>query len=157
MEWRLRLTGTKVAFITGATWLGEHGDYPSDPRQSTLYNWWKIHANTIGNLEGKAKELDVQINNCLSELKNQKKEGENPNWETVRKTTAEFPSNVNSLINAIKEVDKAINAARIPISLERFDKWFLYFLRSQNMRWFVIEFGLPILLGIFAILLLTSH
>jgi hypothetical protein len=39
LEWRLRVTGTRLAFLTGARYGSEHADYPNDPRQSTLYNW----------------------------------------------------------------------------------------------------------------------
>lgn len=40
IEWRLRITGTRQAFITAGTFGSEDADYTSNPRQSTLYNWW---------------------------------------------------------------------------------------------------------------------
>ncbi len=48
-EWRLRLTGTRVAAVTVGTFAAEGGDYPGDPRQSTLANWWRQEATKIGN------------------------------------------------------------------------------------------------------------
>ncbi len=39
--WRIRLTGSRLTYITGAKWTTEEGDYPDDPRQSNFYNWWQ--------------------------------------------------------------------------------------------------------------------
>ena len=50
LEWGARLTGTRVAFVTAGKFASEHGDYPSDPRKSTLYNWWKDSAARISSL-----------------------------------------------------------------------------------------------------------
>ena len=47
LEWRLRLTGTRKGFVTGAFWEPDHVDSPVDPRQSTLYNWWAIQSIAI--------------------------------------------------------------------------------------------------------------
>jgi fatty acid desaturase len=43
-EWRLRLTGTRVAFVTTGRFANSESDYPDDPRQSTLANWWRESA-----------------------------------------------------------------------------------------------------------------
>lgn len=56
--WRVRVTGTKLAFLTGAKYTSEHGDYPNDPQQSTLYSWWTDHAKRIGNIGEKIGSID---------------------------------------------------------------------------------------------------
>ncbi len=62
---------------------------------------------------------------------------------------------VADLRSKVKEVNKTLDANRVPASLERFDSWFKVFLKSQNIRWLLIEFLLPISLGIWAVYLLT--
>src|SRR5271156_3294535 len=43
-EWRIRRTGTRVAYVTTGRFGEASADYPGDPRQSTLYNWWRDQA-----------------------------------------------------------------------------------------------------------------
>ncbi len=59
IEWRLRITGTKVAFVTTGTFASEHADYPNDPRQSTLYNWWKGQATSINGIDEKIEDINT--------------------------------------------------------------------------------------------------
>lgn len=105
-QWRLRVTGTRLAFKTGRSpglYLedDERGDYPDDPRQSTLYTWWLVQAKQLAS---------------------------NP----------ETP-------------DGVMSSERIHPSLDRFDRWFRLFQWNQVARWLVIEWGLPLALGVWAI------
>jgi hypothetical protein len=151
VEWRLRLTGTRVSYITAAAYTSEHGDYPGDPRQSTLHNWWKNQASKIGNLKEKTEIINQNLEQCLIELSKKVEEKSNPSWSGFQSNQSQAITNLNNLINAVKEAEKTISAQRIPTSLARFDNWFKFFLRSQNLRWLVIEFSLPIVLGLFAL------
>jgi len=65
--------------------------------------------------------------------------------------------NINQLYNSIQTAHKTISDQRIPVSLKRFDNWFQLFLRSQNLRWLIIEFLFPIVLGLSAQYLLSSN
>jgi len=60
-EWRLRITGTRAAFITTGILSSESGDYPNDPRHSTLYFWWVKNAKIIDNLTEKVDSIESQI------------------------------------------------------------------------------------------------
>src|SRR5206468_22569 len=60
-EWRLRLTGTRVAAVTVGTFASEEADYPTDPRQSTLANWWRGQAKRIGNLTELIRGLERRV------------------------------------------------------------------------------------------------
>jgi hypothetical protein len=60
-EWRLRLTGTRVAFVTTGTFASLECDYPGDPRQSTLANWWREHAFRLGDLTARVQALSDQV------------------------------------------------------------------------------------------------
>lgn len=65
--------------------------------------------------------------------------------------------NIASLRRSIEEAQKTFSAARIPVSLERFNKWFEFFLRSQNLRWLIIDVFVPLFLSVYAILLLWKN
>lgn len=156
VEWRLRLTGTRVSYITAASYTSEHGDYPSDPRQSTLHNWWKNHASQIGNLNEKIESINQNLEQCQTGLSKKIEESSNPSWGAFQSNLSQAVTNLSNLSGAVKEAEKTISAERIPASLMRFDNWCQFFLRSQNLRWIVIEFSLPIVLGIVSIWLLKS-
>lgn len=155
LEWRLRISGTRVAFITAAVFTSEHGDYPSDSRQSTLYNWWKSHAGSIRNLGEKITEIEKSLNNWERQLREKYNSGADAlNIANACHTIAETRNQVNELTNAVNEAAKTISAQRISVSLKRFDSWFEFFLRSQNLRWLAVEFSFPVVLALSALWLL---
>lgn len=148
IEWRLRLTGTKVAFITGAKFTSEHGDYPNDPRQSTLYNWWLREAKKINNIPEKIKEIESMIKEWDEAIREKYNSGADAmNIVNACTVLTQAQASIGQLTNSIKEASKTIDASRIPVSLERFDGWFKFFLNSQNTRWLLIEFLLPIVIS----------
>jgi len=157
LEWRLRVTGTKVAFVTTGMFASDHADYPRDPRQSTLYNWWKDDARKIGNLTGKLSDIEKKLNEWDTRLKTQFTE--KPDAMNIVNATNLINSardEVVKLKGSVTEVKATISALRIPVSLRRFDRWYHLFLRSQNLRWLVVELGAPILVGSYALVLLWN-
>jgi hypothetical protein len=89
VEWRLRVTGTKLAYKTGFTISHDAeaaADHPDDQRQSTLYSWWKkqstlkMGTDLLNNSKNFNSNIDqqlsvvhnriVEINNKINELKN---------------------------------------------------------------------------------------
>jgi hypothetical protein len=46
---------------------------------------------------------------------------------------------------------KAVQSARIPVSLERFDRWFQRFSKSQIARIVLLDLAFPFIFGAFAI------
>lgn len=157
-EWRLRLTGTRVAFLTGATWGSEATDHPSEPRQSTLYNWWLDQTRRF-------KSTDEAIQRIQSAIEQLAAATENPDTSKPIRPEQFAATQVHSIKSDIQTLGQQLDAARatiesqrIPVSLERFDKAFQLFLRSQNLRWLLIEAGFPLLLGGCSIfLLLREH
>lgn len=128
-EWRLRITGTKTVFSTGMKFGSGEADFPDDPRQSTLYNFY--YSNMLPNI---TKEF-----NKLKEAAN------TPDDKSFRETQSQ-----------LNLVHKQLNSRRLKVSINRFDNWYKYFLISQNLRWLVIEFGFPIILAASAITLLCN-
>ena len=156
-EWRLRVTGTRVAWVTAATFASEEGDYPGDPRKSTLYNWWKVHASRIGNLTEKIKGIETTLKGFENDLNKiiSDRAVANEVINICMPHISTTNSHVVELRQKLTEFSNVFESKRIPTSLKRFDLWFQICLRSQNLRWLVVEFSIPILLGIFALLLLS--
>lgn len=146
LEWRLRITGTRLAFVTAGTWANHHADYPNDPRQSTLYSWWVFEAKRIGNLSSNLSTLQDLLQNLNSDLRSEYTSGASDLniVNNACRPLGEAREAIAKLERSIGEAAKTINAARIPSSLKRFDNWFHLFLRSQNLRWFVIDVLVPV-------------
>lgn len=158
LEWRLRITGTRLSFITTARFASEDGDYPNDPRQSTLYTWWLNDAKRIGNLSARLPDLERLLQNLDQDLRARYTNGTDAmNIVNACRPIHDARDVMVKLQQSIDEVQKAISASRVPVSLKRFDGWFELFLRSQNLRWLVIDILVPALLAGFAILLLCQH
>lgn len=148
-EWRLRVTGTKVAHQTIAILGSEDGDYPDDPRQSTLYNWWLAQAKSMQSVPAAVANLRSFVDEARAEI--HKVTTASPyNGEILRKLEAvrQSADKVDSCMRAIETV---VTSNRVPVSLERFDSWFKMFLQSQNIRWAVVDAGVPLVLGAVAL------
>jgi hypothetical protein len=156
LEWRLRVTGTRAAFVTTAKLASSHGDYPDDPRNSTLYSWWHYQATQIGNIVQKAADAEEMLASVEDVVKEKMSAHDKAGTSTatVVSSISEARKAVVDLTNAVKNTQTVLEAARIPASLNRFDNWFEIFLRSQNLRWLIIDFGFPLLIGLFALILL---
>ncbi|MHC4337552.1 MAG: hypothetical protein ACYSTG_06330 [Planctomycetota bacterium] len=154
LEWKLRITGTRVAFVTTGTYASEHADYPNDPRQSTLYNWWQGQARSIGDTDKRIDEISATFEKINKEIEGVRDKGETLNINNVIQSLTHVRNEIVNLRGKVEEIQKTLNADRVPASLDRFDSWFRIFLKSQNIRWLLIEFGLPVSLSGYAIYLL---
>lgn len=72
-------------------------------------------------------------------------------------TIGETRNGIADLKRSIDTVQKTLSDSRIPVSLKRFDGWFGFFLKSQNLRWLLIDALAPLLAGAIAIYLLLKH
>lgn len=156
VEWRLRLTGCRVAFITGTRYESVHKDIPIDPRQSTLYNWWKDHAKQIGNIPKKLAEWDSAMeesDKALRVLIAEPQKFENLN--NALQLVSQVANSSREINQSVQRARETLEALRIPASLARFDRWFSLFLRIENFRWLLVDTLFPLLLGIYAIALLS--
>lgn len=156
-EWRARVTGTKVAFVTTGRFAGKGADYPNDPRQSTLYNWWLDQAHKISNISETMNKIEYDIKEWDATLKEKYNKGaDSINITNACSLINRAIQSINELKRSIKNVEQTLKSNRIPASLERFDNWFKLLLKSQNLRWLFIEFLLPLSLGGFAIFLMVK-
>lgn len=155
LEWRLRITGTRLAFITGARFTSGDADYPSDPRQSTLYSWWADEAKRVGNIKIRIEVFNDAMKACEEKLRALiETPGEFENLNNALRAHSETLSRTQELKNSITYLQETFTSNRIPVSLRRFDNWFQLFLRSGNLRWIVVDALIPLLTGGFALILL---
>jgi len=148
LEWRLRVTGTRTLYQTGAFYGPDHVDYPVDPRQSTLHNWWAMQHGTIGELGQVAEDLRQKCRAWEAEL--QKLKDANPdspamqNLHNATHLLAATQEQASRVAQMVQHNTEKLSGPRIPTSLARFDRWYQLFLRSQNLRWLVVEFAAPV-------------
>lgn len=155
LEWRLRVTGTRLAFVTTAKMASEHGDYPDNPRQSTLYSWWSYQARRIENIGKRAHTIDESMKVWEEKLRTLYEErGKESNLHVVINTVTETRTAIVDLKRSVERAHETLAAPRIPVSLGRFDRWFELFLRSENIRWLIIDVLVPVLAGVTALALL---
>jgi uncharacterized protein YaaQ len=147
VEWRLRLTGTRVTAVTVGTFAAEEADYPSDPRQSTLANWWRGEAMRIGNLTELVGGLERRVE-AQEALIREACSGREPlNVANATAPLREITNSAQQLRQAIEQTAKTLSSLRIPASLERFERAYVHFLKAQNVRWLVLDVLLPLIVA----------
>jgi hypothetical protein len=147
-EWVIRLTGAKLGFVTGGSFSAEGMDYPSDPKQSTLYNWWGVQSQILLNYKEAVSKVDqhmTQISLKMEDFANDKSEP-----GQVRLQIAYLRATMEQIHSSIVSTESILTNSRIPVSLARFDRRFGLLLKSQNLRVVLIEIVFPIFLAVFA-------
>lgn len=151
LEWRVRITGTRVAFQTSSTYgAPSAGDYPRDPRQSTLYNWWLRLAKAIDPNRSAINDFEERIKRVEAELKGLNKNALNVDSSSLLSSLAPLPDGLRQIRAYMERIDDALKSGRIEESLKRYDEWFKLMLRSQNLRMISIDIALPLFIGITA-------
>jgi DNA-binding transcriptional ArsR family regulator len=145
-EWRLRLTGTRYTADTIGSWDGYNrdGDLSTEPRHSTLYNWWKEQA------EGRS-EIDRTFAELVAEVR-LKRPGPGQPADYVEQTVQKL-NDVERVLKEFKE--SVLESPRIMESLKRYDAWHRSLVRSENVRWIIFDFAVPVFVGLGALLLLV--
>ena len=146
MELRNRITGTRLAFVTVGKFSGEHGDYPDDPRQSSLMTWWKHEEPKIGALGNMADTVIAKIDAADAVLK-EKDAGTLPNLNNFHQALGGVKNDLMALRRQVEDAEKTFKSQRIPVSLERYERWFRVFAWSQIARAAILDFLVP--LGLF--------
>jgi hypothetical protein len=149
-EWRLRLTGTRVAFVTTGQFASEHCDYPNDPRQSTLANWWRGQGGIIGDVGVAADQISIKLKAIEEDLRARFVTGDSA-MNIVNNVCGPIET-LRALVGQLRQsIDQnlaSFEANRIPASLDRFDLWHRHFLQSQSLRWLAVDVLIPVFCGI---------
>ncbi|HAX92213.1 MAG TPA: hypothetical protein DCY07_08440 [Rhodospirillaceae bacterium] len=153
-EWRNRITGSRISFVTTGKSASRHGDYPDDPRQSSLLTWWRESAPRIRNMKAACEKLEG-IAEDLKNRASEKEFGGMPNINHITMAAGDITNRAAELERQIAATSEILLSSRIPASLERFEAWFRLFSWSQLARFFLLEWGFPILLSVWALLLVS--
>lgn len=148
-EWSIRITGTKLAFVTGAKMGAEGADYPDDPKQSTLYTWWTEEAKSMVAYSDLVNRVDNSIQEFSAHI-DQLEKRDMTSAGSVSASIQGLKSTLEQVKGAFRSTESVITNTRIPESLSRFDRRFRLLLKSQNMRVLVVDIVFPILLSLAA-------
>ena len=132
-EWKLRLTGMKVAKPSHGAYISDADEAGADiQEQATLHAWWASNVRQIDEL----KILTVQKDKVI---------------------TIDNTSDLAATINIIRSnQDKLIErSVHIEAALQRYEKGFNHLQSSQKYRWVLLEFVFPVLLSFSALILLS--
>ncbi len=153
MEWRLRITGTKLSLVTVGRSGSDIGDYPNDPRQSTLYAWWSTRSEQSPNSGQIQQYLEPQLQELREKL-DAIQTDQMAYLSSIQQSHGALSTAMQRIVNELTSLQATFDSQRIPVSLQRFDRWYLLFQRSQNLRWLVLDIGLPILFSGYSLVLL---
>lgn len=147
-EWEIRTTGTKGAFPPVDNMnLDEaiHPDFPSDARNSTLYYWWKTQTKYIGNLEPLFEDAKSKMEGFEAKV-HEVTDRDSLTRDALNISVHVMPLKESwaSIDSSLKAIKQTLSSEQIPKSLRTFDRRYRFFLVSQNIRWFLIEYLAPI-------------
>lgn len=149
-EWALRLTGTRLAFVTGGSYGRVGADYPNDPKQSTLYTWWLQQSRSIVAYNELLQRVDKSIEDFTAHT-DELQVSDRTAAGTISVSIQGMKATLEQLRGSLASVESVISDVRIPESLGRFDNRFRLLLKSQNLRLVLVEVGMPIVLALTAI------
>ena len=160
-EWEVRVTGTKEAFIRADEMDIDEmvkPPYPSDPRNSTFYYWWSTQAKSIGTLEVHLTNINQRIESMESAIHEMREKGDTLSHLDVNISSQVQPlkMDIDSAVSSITRMEKVLVGNQLLVSMKTFDRRYKYFLRSQNIRWFIIDFFGPIMLSSVSLLCLLN-
>ena len=147
---QLRLTGTRVSHVTSAKVASSFGDYPDNPAQSSLYNFWLNGSKTVQQLH-EMRDLIADAIKHVEEASEKPTIKENPNINEVLRAAHRLRDNLTKLETSQTKLADVLNSERIPVSLARFDKWFWRYKKSQSWRIVLLDLCLPTLTAICAL------
>lgn len=155
-EWSLRVTGTKLTFVTGGK-LGQTGaDYPNDPKQSTLYNWWRQESKNMKGHDELLHLVDRKINELDAKTKDLDRV-DLVSAGSISSAIADLKRSVDQVGARLVETQNIIRDNRIPASLKRFDNRFKLLLKSKNIRVLFVEVFFPLVLGVVALVFVWRY
>lgn len=148
-EWRVRVTGMRVVFQTGAGMFGSHnGESPSNPRHASLYNWWKERNGSVISIRNAVEKVEEELIIIQKKIdfsaENNMEHGHSASFTGLEG----LATSVNNLKDYLAKNDEFMGSQRIEASLCRFDEWFWRMITIQNTRVIGVEIVLPFLLGI---------
>ncbi|WP_445360414.1 hypothetical protein ACJJIL_17950 [Microbulbifer sp. EKSA005] len=158
-EWEVRVTGAKMAYGSkGPAQDAYEENYPSDPRNASLYHWWSTQAekiSPIGETVSSAIASEREIKETIDRLNREGSELPREVLDIPQKLRDNIAA-WSSLQRSILVISRAITSNNILVPLKVFDRRYRFFLNAQNIRWICFDFTLPVVLACVAIFKLLS-
>lgn len=134
--WRFRLTGLTASIGSGGAFAGGVDTTShANQKQLTLSDWWSHNVDVLKLIDSKF-ELDQQ------EEALRRSGFSVVNGDRIRES-------INQINTSAKQLGR--NSNHVRIALTRYEKNLKMLTISQNLRWAVVEFGLPIVIGLAAL------
>jgi hypothetical protein len=130
-ENRFRLTGVAIPMVRGGAMFASDDDLEpnvDNARQSSMCSWWQREKNRAIDYQRLIDDMKKNINNDKNEQA------------------------INALSTRLNEMEN--KASYITEALQRFESGFWKYQVSQLLRWTILDFGLPVIIGCFAFLLI---
>ncbi|PTO62173.1 hypothetical protein [Vibrio splendidus] len=129
----LRLTGIRVPMATVASYAASSTFEPnvSNNGDSTLFSWWKAQRQYSEHLQKVIENIDSNVKESKYELA------------------------LNSAKQNIEQLNEKVSY--IEASLLKFEQGYWKYQRSQILRWYILDFGVPNILAITSIVFLIRE
>lgn len=164
-EWSVRQTGIKKLFNTPTGnelmhFNGLNNDlFPDNPRNTTLYYWWSTQVNRLDEWENCLNDLEKK-HNALSEILNDDKTKDFFNHSRelnpIRMSHYDYTSKIDSIQKSFEIMSNAFKYNHIQDSLSNFNFRYKTLLKSQNLRWILLDFSFPIFIAAISIISLLN-
>jgi hypothetical protein len=149
LEWCLRCSGLDT--------LQKNGELPNPgPRQSTLMTWWEAQVAQVDREILGIRKYQCEVEEWLQKMRT-------TDWGKNNPQAIEIHAAITSIRNVVGQSERlymygvsAANEPAISDSLYRFERAFFLHQSSQNIRWMLVEFLVPVLLGVSAVGFLIS-
>lgn len=151
VEWRLRITGTNTLKSKNDTYRDQYEVFISDPRQSTLYNWYREILPQIQSIVPVAEMAFARVDRMKTYLEARDLNG---HISLDRDEIIALHETCNMTLSMVERFTRTYGNPRILKSMKRFDSWYMFLLASHNKRWIVLECFLPLFLGVLSLVLL---
>jgi hypothetical protein len=159
---RVRLTGTRLAYVTTGKFGSDLGDYPDDPRHSSLYRWWQERGRRFFGIRDDFSKIvtsSSQISQLIEQTMGRYQASSDGRIileiSEVRSVLTGFRHTLSDFEKKADALLESLGSKRMEESLRRFDRWFFMYQWNQILKWTMLDWFFPLALGIWAIALLT--
>jgi hypothetical protein len=110
----------------------------------------------IGNLTELVGGLERRVEAQESAIREACAGGDPLNVANATAPLMQIVQAAQQLRQSIEQTAKTLSSPRIPASLDRFERSYVYFLKAQNVRWLVLDVLLPIGVAVAALVFLVK-
>ncbi|MBW3844996.1 hypothetical protein [Aeromonas hydrophila] len=150
--WRVRLTGCKLEVRRGSTATFGSSNSQSDSTgkevNSNLYVWMIERAPSYHAVMDQIDKKQTELTQMISNVNNEQL-GDTV-LSQVRDTLVELDKHIITM-------NEYLNSMRVNESLKRFDNWFDLMIKTQSIRWLMLDVILPTVSGVIAIFMVIKE